>query len=86
MRHQISAFDMSVLHAFFYKCGKIFHTALVTCLALAACATSESREAQAFRVALLTPGPVSDQSWNAGAYAGLLRIRDSLGASISHIQ
>jgi basic membrane lipoprotein Med (substrate-binding protein (PBP1-ABC) superfamily) len=39
-----------------------------------------------FRVALLTPGPVSDQSWNGGAYAGLERIRDSLGATISHIQ
>jgi basic membrane lipoprotein Med (substrate-binding protein (PBP1-ABC) superfamily) len=39
-----------------------------------------------FRVALLTPGPISDQSWNAGAYAGLLQIRDSLSASISHIQ
>ena len=39
-----------------------------------------------FRVALLTPGPVSDQSWNGGAYQGLQRIRDSLGASISHIQ
>lgn len=40
----------------------------------------------AFRVALLTPGPISDQSWNGGAYQGLLRIRDSLGASVSHIQ
>lgn len=40
----------------------------------------------AFRVALLTPGPISDHSWNAGAYEGLLRIRDSLGARISHIQ
>src|SRR3954464_14162599 len=39
-----------------------------------------------FKVALLTPGPISDQSWNAGAYQGLLRIRDSLGAQISHIQ
>src|ERR671933_678354 len=39
-----------------------------------------------FRVALLTPGPISDQSWNGGAYQGLLRIRDSLGATISHIQ
>jgi len=35
---------------------------------------------------LLTPGPVSDQSWNGGAYDGLLRIRDSLGAKISNIQ
>jgi basic membrane lipoprotein Med (substrate-binding protein (PBP1-ABC) superfamily) len=39
-----------------------------------------------FRVALLTPGPISDQSWNGGAYAGLMAIRDSLGARVSHIQ
>ena len=39
-----------------------------------------------FRVALLTPGPISDQSWNGGAYQGLLRISDSLGATVSHIQ
>lgn len=39
-----------------------------------------------FRVALLTPGPISDQSWNGGAYEGLMRIRDSLGAQVSHIQ
>jgi basic membrane lipoprotein Med (substrate-binding protein (PBP1-ABC) superfamily) len=39
-----------------------------------------------FKVALLTPGPVSDQSWNSGAYRGLLRIRDSLGAHISNIE
>jgi basic membrane lipoprotein Med (substrate-binding protein (PBP1-ABC) superfamily) len=37
-------------------------------------------------VALLTPGPISDQSWNGGAYAGLTAIRDSLGARVSHIQ
>jgi basic membrane protein A and related proteins len=38
------------------------------------------------KVALLTPGPVSDQSWNGGAYQGLMRIKDSLGAQVSHIQ
>jgi len=37
-------------------------------------------------VALITPGPISDRSWNAGAYAGLLHIRDTLAAAISHIQ
>jgi basic membrane protein A and related proteins len=42
--------------------------------------------ASALKVALLTPGPISDQSWNGGAYQGLMRIRDSLGAKISHIQ
>lgn len=39
-----------------------------------------------FRVALLTGGPVSDAGWYAGAYEGLLMIRDSLGAEVSHQQ
>ena len=56
-------------------------------IASIACGGASGDESpDAFRVALLTPGPVSDQSWNAGAYAGLLRIRDSLGAHVSHIQ
>src|SRR3954467_6329334 len=75
------------------RLSTIFHA--VTALALVACArggdTSDSARGSAtdtprFRVALLTPGPISDQSWNGGAYQGLLRIRDSLGAQISHIQ
>jgi basic membrane lipoprotein Med (substrate-binding protein (PBP1-ABC) superfamily) len=44
--------------------------------------TAESK----LKVALLTPGAINDQSWNSGAYQGLLRIRDSLGAQVSHIQ
>lgn len=47
---------------------------------------SGAASVDSFKVALLTPGPISDQSWNGGAYQGLLRIRDSLGAQISHIQ
>lgn len=37
-------------------------------------------------MALLTPGPISDAGWNAGANEGLLRIRDSLGADISQVE
>ena len=56
-------------------------------LSLSACSgRSPDAASSSFRVALLTPGPISDQAWNAGAYAGLLRVRDSLGARISHIQ
>ncbi len=40
----------------------------------------------AFRAALLTSGPVSDAGWYAGAYEGLLLIRDSLGAEVRHQQ
>jgi basic membrane protein A len=39
-----------------------------------------------FKVALLTPGPISDQGWNGSAYTGLMRVKDSLGAQVSHIQ
>lgn len=47
---------------------------------------SPGRDSATFRVALLTPGPISDRSWNGGAYDGLVAIRDSLGAKISHVQ
>ena len=54
---------------------------------LGACSgKSGTGDAGVYKVALLTPGPISDKSWNGGAYAGLLAIRDSLGAEISHIQ
>ena len=49
-------------------------------------AARSAADSSAFRVALLTPGPISDQSWNGGAYQGLMAIRDSLGAQVSHIQ
>ncbi|HEY0971370.1 MAG TPA: BMP family protein [Gemmatimonadales bacterium] len=70
----------------------VIHTLLaLTCLTAVACSGGDGADGRAgegddFRVALLTPGPISDQSWNGGAYAGLERIRDSLGARISHIQ
>ncbi|MFN9087084.1 MAG: BMP family protein [Gemmatimonadaceae bacterium] len=48
--------------------------------------TADSTGAPTFRVALLTPGPISDKSWNGGAYDGLTALRDALGAQISHIQ
>ena len=39
-----------------------------------------------FRVALVTPGSVSDAAWNSGAYAGLMFIRDSLQAGVSQVE
>jgi len=66
---------------------------VVVVLLATACGQSERqtsadspKAAGSFKVALLTPGAISDQSWNGGAYQGLLRIRDSLQAQISHIQ
>ena len=76
---------------FEHRFSTTFH--ILIAAALLACggsadrrASTDTTEAKPFRVALLTPGPISDQSWNGGAYQGLLRVRDSLGAHISHIQ
>jgi basic membrane lipoprotein Med (substrate-binding protein (PBP1-ABC) superfamily) len=38
------------------------------------------------KVALLHPGPISDGSWNAGAYEGLQKIEKELGAKVSSMQ
>lgn len=82
-----------------HRLSTLLHTTLaVAALALAACTGSSGDSGKPaggsavtggsapFRVALLHPGPTSDNSWNAGAFHGLERIRDSLGASISSIQ
>ena len=39
-----------------------------------------------FRVALLTPGPVSDAGWNAAAYDGLQLVRRELAAEVATVQ
>jgi basic membrane protein A and related proteins len=49
-------------------------------------ATGATPAASTFKVALLSPGPVSDAGWNALAYEGLLAIRDQLGAEIAQVQ
>ena len=76
-----------------HSCARRFCTGVhIALLAIAvACTAGDDRSGSAgdtakFRVALLTPGPISDRSWNGGAYDGLIRIRDSLGAEVSHIQ
>ncbi len=61
-----------------------------TALAVAGLACTDAGERsgadEGLRVALLTSGPVSDAGWYAGAYEGLMMVRDSLGASVSHQQ
>ncbi len=39
-----------------------------------------------FKVALLSPGPISDAGWNALAYEGLQSIHEKLGAEVSQIE
>ena len=37
-----------------------------------------------FKVALLLPGTVNDQGWNAKAYEGLMKIEEELGAEVAY--
>lgn len=55
-------------------------------LAAAACGGGPPGGDGEFRVALVTPGSVADAAWNAGAYAGLTLVRDSLGVAVSHVE
>lgn len=56
------------------------------CCGLAACDRGPGDDTSRFKVALLTPGPISDAGWNALAYEGLLAIRDQVGAEIAQTQ
>jgi basic membrane protein A and related proteins len=49
-------------------------------------ATSGPPTSAQFRVALLTPGPVSDAGWNAAAFDGLQLIKHQLGAETALVQ
>lgn len=77
--------------SFFRRFASGFLVFNITVGILSACSSAgdssnDTAGKERFSVALLTPGPISDQSWNGGAYEGLMRIRDSLGAQVSHIQ
>jgi basic membrane protein A and related proteins len=54
-------------------------------LLMALCACSQPHSSKV-RVGLITPGSVADAAWNSGAYQGLMRIRDSLGLAVSHVE
>jgi basic membrane protein A len=55
---------------------------------VASCTSPHATPAQSsgFRVALLTPGPVSDGGWNAAAFEGLQLIKSKLGAETALVQ
>ncbi len=56
------------------------------CLILFLSFGSGVANADKFKVALLTPGSISDAGWNALAYDGLEQIKKELNAEISHVE
>lgn len=68
------------------KMGILMRYCIVAVLTVSLSACGGRAQPHGYRVALITPGSIADAAWNSAAYRGLLRIRDSLGAEISHVE
>lgn len=68
--------------------SKLALALFVSALLVLGCGTKSEAPAAGgdpnFKVALLTPGPISDAGWNAMAYEGLQAIRLDMGATVSN--
>ncbi len=68
---------------------KTSHLVLVvttTAIALISACSQSNDDTARFRVALVTPGPVSDAGWNAAAFEGLQQISHTLDAHTAHME
>lgn len=70
------------------SCNSIAALLVAVLVTIAACKIHPSAAADParLRVALLTPGPVSDAGWNAAAFDGLQLIKATLGADTAMVQ
>ena len=66
---------------------------LIVALSVSACAPVQQQQQQTtekgagdFKIVLLLPGPINDQSWNATNYAGLVKANETLGTNIEYIE
>lgn len=63
--------------------------AVAMLFALTACgqtADSGKKEAGDYKMVLVLPGPINDQSWNATNYAGLVKCNDTLGTKMEFVE
>ncbi len=67
---------------------------IVLCFALliaslSACAPpaeSGKKDAKSYKMVLILPGPINDQSWNATNYAGLVKCNETLGTNMEYVE
>jgi basic membrane protein A len=63
--------------------------ALVMLLLLTACSqTTDSgeKDTENYKMVLILPGPINDQSWNATNYAGLVKSNATLGTQMEYVE
>ena len=73
------------------RLGSFLFAIVLVLITLSSCTShpdtsTNSASPPTFKVALLTPGPVSDAGWNAAAYEGLELIKSKLGAETALVQ
>ncbi len=64
-------------------------TVAVLAFSAAGCApttTQTSKGAGDYKIVLLLPGPINDQSWNATNYAGLVKCNETLGTKMEYVE
>jgi len=49
-------------------------------------ASSAKKGAADYKIVLILPGPINDQSWNATNYAGLVKSNDKLGTKMEYVE
>ncbi|MBN1332563.1 MAG: BMP family protein [Synergistales bacterium] len=61
---------------------------LAACLAISAFvpAMAADRKPGEFKIVLLLPGPINDQSWNATNYSGLVACNEDLGTRMEYVE
>lgn len=62
---------------------------LVLVFSTAGCAptqTETEKGAASYKIVLLLPGPINDQSWNATNYAGLVKSNETLGTKMEYVE
>ena len=66
---------------------------LIVVFSASACAPVQQQQPAAaakgaadYKIVLLLPGPINDQSWNATNYAGLVKANETLGTKIEYVE
>lgn len=59
---------------------------LLSAAGCAPAATTEEKGAGDYKIVLLLPGPINDQSWNATNYAGLVKCNETLGTNMEYVE
>lgn len=48
--------------------------------------SKNTKEAKDYKIVLILPGPINDQSWNATNYAGLVACNEKLGTNMEYVE